>query len=358
MKEKLKELSKRLSSIKSKKKYDDLVYEHKDLEAQSLSPDFWKDSEKAQDTMRTLNQVAEEINLLDKLETKIANTHDVVEMAANEGDSSIEDDLAGQIEGLSKQLDALELETYLSGKFDKNDAILSIHAGQGGTEACDWAEILKRMYTRYFEGKGWEYTITNEVKGTEAGISSVSIEVRGNYAFGYLKREHGTHRLVRNSPFNSQGLRQTSFAGVEVGPLITENIDIEIKDEDIDFSAVRSSGPGGQNVNKVSTAVRIIHKPTGITVSSSAGRSQLQNKKAALNQLKSKLFLIEEEKREAEKNKATGTHTVAGWGNQIRNYILQPYKLVKDLRTKVESTNPDEILDGNLERFIEAEIEL
>ncbi len=238
--------------------------------------------------------------------------------------------------------------------------MLSIHAGQGGTEANDWAEMLLRMYLRYAEKQGWKTEVLHQVKGEEAGISTVTIEITGPYAFGYLKNEKGTHRLVRLSPYNAQNLRQTSFAGVEVVPVIesTDEKAIEIKPEDIEFKAVRASGPGGQNVNKTSTAVTIKHISTGIVVHASNQRSQLQNKENALRMLRAKLFELEQQKEQEEMSKIKGEHKVAAWGNQIRNYVLQPYKLVKDLRTGIESTDPESVLDGEIDKFIEAEIRL
>ncbi|HVX92783.1 MAG TPA: peptide chain release factor-like protein, partial [Candidatus Dojkabacteria bacterium] len=238
-------------------------------------------------------------------------------------------------------------------------AILSIHAGQGGTEANDWAEMLMRMYVRFCERMGWKCQIVHMVQGTEAGISTVTLNISGPFAFGKLKRESGTHRLVRQSPFNAQSLRQTSFAGVEVMPVISEeDNEIVIRDEDIDFKAVRASGAGGQHVNKTSSAVQITHIPTGISVHSSEQRDQFQNKKAALAILKAKLWQIEEDKRAEEMARIKGVHKIAGWGNQIRNYVLHPYKLVKDLRTGVETSNPEAVLDGDLEAFIDAQVRL
>lgn len=246
----------------------------------------------------------------------------------------------------------------MSGKFDKADAILKIVAGQGGTEASDWAEMVFRMYLRYCNSKSWTVNVIDELRGAEAGIDSITFQVSGRYVYGYLKREQGTHRLVRNSPFNAQGLRQTSFAGVEVMPIVDEDIDIDINENDLEFSAIRSSGAGGQNVNKVASKVRIVHKPTGISVESSAQRSQSQNRETAMKMLKAKLYDIEEEKKLKELKGIKGDYVVAGWGTQIRNYVLQPYRLVKDTRTGAETGNADAVLDGDIQMFIDAEIRM
>lgn len=351
---KIEELKSRFEELKSFVKIDEIKSEIGNLETRSMQEDFWADQENAQKIMQRIGALQREVETFEAVEKRL---NDLAELASL-NDESLENEIVDELDAIEKEIDKLELKKYLGGKFDKSAAILSIHAGQGGTEAMDWAGILSRMYLRYAEKMGWVAEILDEVRGQEAGYSSITIEIKGSYAFGYLKKEHGTHRLVRISPFNAQGLRQTSFAGVEVMPVVEEDIDIEIKPEEIEFSAVRSGGKGGQNVNKVSTAVRIKHIPTGISVSCSSERSQLQNRENAMKLLKSKLYQIEEIRKLEELSKVKGEHKIAGWGNQIRNYILQPYKLVKDLRTNVESTNPEAVLDGELEEFVEAEIRL
>lgn len=325
------------------------------LEKESSQQDFWKDQENAQNTLSQISDIKQEITKIETLKNSLTSLLSLIENSTDEETLLLLEDY----NKLKNDISEFESIKFLSGKYDDCDAIVSIHSGQGGTEANDWAEMLFRMYTMYIEKKGWSYTVTNILKGNEVGISTVTFEVKGKYAYGLLKREHGTHRLIRLSPFNAQNLRQTSFAGVEVIPTLDSlDKEIDIPDSDIDFKATKSGGPGGQNVNKTSTAVQITHIPTGIVVHSSEQRSQLQNREKAMQILKGKLFKILEENRLKEISEIKGDYKIAGWGNQIRNYILHPYKLVKDLRTGVESSNPESVLDGNIEEFLDAQLRI
>jgi peptide chain release factor 2 len=326
------------------------------LEDETIQEDFWKDTESAKKVMEEAGQIREEIETAEKLQQDVDSLVELFNSIEKETDQN---QLIEEYEALRQRFDKFSIRKFLSSKYDKANAMITIHAGQGGTEANDWASILMRMYTMYFDKMGWKYNISEILNGGETGIVTVTMEVTGQYVFGYLKKEHGVHRLVRISPFNAQGLRQTTFAGVEVLPIMEDlEMDIQIPDTDLDFKAVRASGPGGQNVNKTSSAVQITHIPTGITVQSSEQRSQQQNRETAMKVLKAKLLRIKMDERIEEISQIKGDYKIAGWGNQIRNYVLHPYKLVKDLRTGVESQNPEYVLDGNLEELVEAEIRL
>lgn len=331
----MEEIKDRLAKILQKLNIDEKKREVREIEAQSLDKNFWKDNALASSKMKRLARLQSEIEKAEKL-TELAGK--------------------GEEEKAREILEELETLIYLSGPHDDAGAILAIHSGQGGVEAMDWAQMLYRMYTRFFEKRGWNFEIIEETPGEEAGIKSVTISIEGDYVYGFLKGEAGVHRLVRQSPFNADKLRQTSFALVEVMPLIEESQEIEIKDDDLDWDFFRSGGKGGQNVNKVSTAVRLKHTPSGIIVTAQSERYQGKNREYALKMLRAKLWIIKEEERKKEEQRLKGGYKTPGWGNQIRSYILHPYHLVKDLRTEYETSNTEAVLNGEIDSFIEEEL--
>ena len=325
-----------------------------DLKREMNKPDFWDDQRRAVEVGKKYEELDNEIKQWEQIKREITELEELVAVAAKEGDDSIDKEAHESYNALKTKFEKYEFFVLFSGKYDRGNAILSIHAGTGGVDAQDWAVMLERMFLRFAEQKDWRVEIIDRTVGNEAGIKSMTMHICGRWAYGHLKSESGVHRLVRISPFDAEAMRHTSFALVEVIPELPEAHEIEIKDADIKIDVYKSSGPGGQGVNTTDSAVRIKHEPSGIIVTCQNERSQHQNKETALKILKAKLFKIEEEKREAEELKLRGEAQTAEWGKQIRSYVMQPYKMVKDHRTSHETQEVDKVLDGNLEGFMEA----
>lgn len=330
-----------------------LVTEAENLRQESSSQHFWDDSSHAQEVMKQLSKLETRTAPWMKLESGV---NDLVELS-QANDPTLVVELEAQKQSLQAQFQALKEELKFSGPYDDHDAIVSLYAGAGGTDAQDWTQILFRMYSRYFESKEWTVKLIDESAGDEAGLKSVTIEVEGSFVYGKLKSEHGVHRLVRLSPFNADNLRQTSFAKVEVMPKISKPDDLIIDDKDLKIDVYRSGGSGGQSVNTTDSAVRVTHLPTGITIAIQNERSQLQNKETAMTILRSKLAQLQIEQHQEQLSELKGPNQSAEWGNQIRSYVLHPYKQVKDLRSRYETSDPDSVLDGNLDPLINAYLE-
>ena len=342
----MQELIDRLEKLKEVIRFPEKKKKIEELERESARADLWSDADAARKTMQELSDLKKEVTEIEEL----SETLEILKAVPDEAEER----------KAQRDLEKLEMMSYLSGEYDDKNAILGIHAGQGGTEAMDWANMLYRMYTRFCERRGWQTETLDYSAGEEAGIKSVTFKVSGHSAYGYLKGEAGTHRLVRQSPFNADKLRQTSFALVEVMPELSEVDlpDIKIKDEDLDWQFIHAGGHGGQNVNKVATAVRLTHIPSGMVITASTERFQEQNRKIALELLRGKLWVRQQEIEKGVKKELKGDYRPASWGTQIRSYVLHPYKMVKDLRTEVETGNTEAVLDGEIEDFIDAELKL
>ncbi|MDD5567411.1 MAG: peptide chain release factor 2 [Patescibacteria group bacterium] len=357
----MKELTQRLTSLKEKisktRRYFDLDQSKtglKALEYEASEPEFWGDQDRAREVNRRITELAEEISTWENIESQVNELIDLAGEVEKDGSSDLKSEIESQTKKLEKKFSQLEFFLLLGGKYDQRDTIVAIHSGTGGVEAQDWAAMLLRMYLRFCERRGWIVRILDKSIGEEAGIKSVTFEVLGRYAYGYLKAEAGVHRLVRLSPFDADHQRHTSFALVEVLPVLEEVEEVEIDPKDLRIDTFLSSGHGGQSVNTTYSAIRIVHLPTKIMVTCQNERSQTQNKATALKILKSKLHALAEKEQQVEKQKLRGEYASAEWGNQIRSYVLQPYQMVKDHRTKHESSDTQGVLDGKIDGFIEA----
>jgi len=316
------------------------------------APDFWNDPEVSQNKMKEVKSLKDDVATYAALSAQYDDIETMIEMGYEENDPELIPEIDQMMKEFVQTYEDIRMKTLLSGEYDRNNAIVSLHAGAGGTESCDWAAMLYRMYTRWADKKGFSVEVLDSLDGEEAGIKSITFQVNGENAYGYLKSEKGVHRLVRISPFNAAGKRQTSFVSCDVMPDIEEDVDVEIREEDIRIDTFRSSGAGGQHINKTSSAIRITHFPTGIVVQCQNERSQHMNKDKAMQMLKAKLYLLKQEENAAKAAGIRGEVTDIGWGNQIRSYVMQPYTMVKDHRTGVESGNVEAVMDGNIDPFI------
>ena len=316
------------------------------------APQFWDDPEVSQRKMKELKSMKDDVEVYASLKQQYEDIETLIEMGYEENDASLIPEIEEMLSEFTSAYEGIRIKTLLSGEYDKDNAIVSLHAGAGGTESCDWAAMLYRMFTRWAADKGFEVEVLDFLDGEEAGIKSVTFQVNGENAYGYMKSEKGVHRLVRISPFNAAGKRQTSFVSCDVMPDIEEDLDIEINDDDIRIDTYRSSGAGGQHINKTSSAIRITHLPTGIVVQCQNERSQFQNKDKAMQMLKAKLYLLKQQENAEKAAGIRGEVTEIGWGNQIRSYVMQPYTMVKDHRTGVETGNVDSVLDGKIDLFM------
>lgn len=337
-----------------------IITEIKELESKTVQPDFWQNTDEAKKVSERLGGLKQELEDWKKVDQNYLNLinefKELEQIEESEEKESLKKDLEKEIDNLGRIIKQQEINLFLGGKYDKGGALVSVYAGAGGRDAEDWAAMIVRMYSRWAELKGYSVFLMNESQGEEGGIKSATLHIKGKYVYGFLRKEAGVHRLVRLSPFSAQTLRHTSFVRVEVLPDSIEEKEVEIRSEDLKIDTFRSSGPGGQNVNRRETAVRITHLPTGLVVACQAERSQLQNRELAMQYLRSKIHHLQQEKASETLQGLKSKNISAGWGSQIRSYVLHPYKMVKDLRTGMESPRPEEVLDGKLDEFIEAEL--
>ena len=343
-----------LAEVRDSLNLGDKRYRIEELEKNMEAPDFWDDSEKASQAMKEVKDLKDIVGRADGLQQKYEDIMTLIEMAYEEEDEELAAEIGEELAAFTSEFDDLRITTMLTGEYDDSNAILTLHAGAGGTESCDWASMLCRMYQRWAEKKGYSVEMLDFLDGEEAGLKSVTLQINGTNAYGYLKSEHGVHRLVRISPFNAAGKRQTSFVSCDAMPDIEQDLDIEIADDDIRIDTYRSSGAGGQHINKTSSAIRITHFPTGIVVQCQNERSQHMNKDKAMQMLKAKLYLLKQQENREKESDIRGEQKEIGWGNQIRSYVMQPYTMVKDHRTNAETGNVDSVMDGNIDLFINA----